>query len=147
MLVWSPIAGGLLSGKYSRGEDGKLAGPSGSRQLADWGEPPIDDPDRLFATLDVLREVADGHGVSGAQVALAWTLQRPAITSLVIGARTEEQLTDNLAAVDLQLSGEEIDRLTEVSQVPLLYPYWHQAANASDRLSDADRILLGPFLE
>ncbi len=147
VLVWSPIAAGLLSGKYSRGEDGKLAGPQGSRQLADWGEPPIDDPDRLYATLDVLREVADAHGVSGAQVALAWTLTRPTITSLIVGARTEEQLTDNLAAVDLVLTEDEIARLTQVSQVPLLYPYWHQAANARDRLSDADRVLLAPFLD
>ena len=146
VLVWSPIAAGLLSGKYHRGDDGELAGPSGSRQLADWGEPPVDDPDRLFATLDVLREVADGHGVSGAQVALAWTLQRPTITSLIVGARTEEQLADDLAALDLRLSDDELARLTEVSQVPLLYPYWHQAANARDRLSDADRILLDPFL-
>jgi aryl-alcohol dehydrogenase-like predicted oxidoreductase len=146
VLVWSPIAAGLLSGKFSRGADGKLDGPKGSRQLSDWGEPPIDFPDRLFDTLDVLRSVADAHGVSGAQVALAWLLTRPAITSLVIGARTDEQLRDNLASADLTLTAEELDRLEQVSRPPLLYPYWHQAANASERLSPADRALLDPHL-
>jgi hypothetical protein len=79
-----------------------------------------------------------------AQVALAWLLERPAVTSLVIGARTGEQLADNLAAADLSLSAEERDRLEEVSRRPLLYPYWHQAKTASDRLGPADLLLLGP---
>jgi aryl-alcohol dehydrogenase-like predicted oxidoreductase len=147
VLVWSPLAGGLLSGKYSRSADGKVKGPSGSRQMSDWNEPPIDYPDRLFATIDVLREIADGHGVSSAQVALAWLLTRPTITSLVIGARTDEQLSDNLGAAELRLEPGELDRLEKVSRPPLLYPHWHQLATASDRLGAADRILLGPHLD
>jgi hypothetical protein len=79
-----------------------------------------------------------------AQVALAWLLERPAVTSLVIGARTGEQLADNLVAADLSLSAEERDRLEEVSRRPLLYPYWHQAKTASDRLGPADLLLLSP---
>jgi aryl-alcohol dehydrogenase-like predicted oxidoreductase len=146
VLVWSPLAGGLLSGKYTRGADGNLAGPSGSRQLLDWNEPPIDFPDRLFATLDVLAKVADAHAVSSAQVALAWLLTRPTVTSLIVGARTEEQLADNLAAAELALTDEEIAQLEEASRPPLLYPHWHQAATASDRLGAADRILLDPHL-
>ena len=146
VLVWSPLAGGLLSGKYHRGEDGQLAGPSGSRQLSEWSEPPVDYPDRLFATLDVLSRVADGHGVSAAQVALSWLLTRPAVTSLIVGARTEEQLADNLAAADLHLSADEVAALEEVSRPPLLYPHWHQAATATDRLGPADRALLDPHL-
>lgn len=147
VLVWSPLAGGLLSGKYSRGDDGRVAGPHGSRQLSDWNEPPIDFPDRLFATIDVLRKIADGHGVSAAQIALAWLLTRPTVTSLVIGARTEEQLADNLRSVDVRLSADEISDLEQVSRPPLLYPYWHQRNTSSDRLSAADRVLLAPYLD
>jgi aryl-alcohol dehydrogenase-like predicted oxidoreductase len=146
VLVWSPLAGGLMSGKYTRGDDGQLSGPSGSRQLSDWNEPPIDYPDRLFDTIDVLRDIAAARGVSGAQVALAWLLTRPAVTSLIIGARTDEQLADNLAAADLTLTEDEVQRLEKVSRPPLQYPYWHQAASAADRLSDADRVLLGPHI-
>ena len=146
VLVWGPLAGGLLSGKFSRGADGGLVGPSGARQSSDWSEPPIDYPHRLFATLDVLAEIADGLGVSGARVALAWLLSRPVVTSLVVGARTEEQLADNLAAADLVLSDDEIAELERVSRPPLTYPHWHQAATAGDRLGEPDRILLGPHL-
>ena len=142
VLVWSPLAGGLLSGKYRRGE----TGPEGARQLTDWDEPPVYDRERLYDTVDVLVEIAEGHGVSAAQVALAWLLGRPGVASLIIGARTEEQLTDNLAAAELTLSDGERARLDEVSAPPLLYPYWHQARTASDRLSAADLSLLGPHL-
>jgi aryl-alcohol dehydrogenase-like predicted oxidoreductase len=146
VLVWSPLAGGLLSGKYRRGEDGQPAGPQGSRHAGEWTEPPIDAPDRLFATIDAVRDIAAEHGVSGAQVALAWLLTRPAVTSLIVGARTDEQFADNLAAADLVLTSEEVDRLEQVSRPPLLYPYWHQARGAKDRLSPADRVLLDPHL-
>ena len=94
----------------------------------------------------VLVAIGAEHGVSAAQVALAYTLGRPAITSLVIGARTGEQLGDNLAAAELTLTAEQRARLDEVSAPPLLYPYWHQAKTASDRLSPADLTLLGPHL-
>jgi aryl-alcohol dehydrogenase-like predicted oxidoreductase len=142
ILVWSPLAGGLLSGKYRRDQDK----PEGSRHLTDWNEPPVHDQDKLYDTVDVLVDIADGHGVSAAQVALAYLLGRPAVTSLVIGARTSEQLADNLAAADLTLSEQERARLDEVSAMPLNYPYWHQAATAGDRLSPADLSLLGPHL-
>ena len=141
-LVWSPLAGGLLSGKYRRGQDA----PAGSRHLTDWNEPPVYDEDKLYDTIDVLVEVADGHGVSAAQVALAWLLRRPSISSVVIGARTDEQLADNLAAAELTLTSEELDRLEQASRPPLLYPYWHHLRTASDRLGEADLSLLAPFL-
>ena len=86
------------------------------------------------------------HGVSAAQVALAYTLAKPAVTSVIVGARTEEQLADNLAAAELTLSAEEIARLDAVSAQPLLYPYWHQANTSSDRLSPADLTLLARHL-
>lgn len=146
VLVWSPLAGGLLSGKYTRGENGAVDGPKGSRLLTEWDEPPIDFPERLFATIDVLQKIAGDHGVSAAQVALAWLLTRPTVTSLVVGARTTEQLEDNLACVDLALEQDEIDRLEQVSRPALLYPYWHQRNTAAERLSAADRVLLDPYL-
>jgi len=142
VLVWSPLAGGLLSGKYRRG----VTPPDGSRQLSDWNEPPVYDREKLYDTVEVLVAIGEGHGVSAAQVALAYILGRPAVTSLVIGARTGEQLTDNLAAAELVLTAQERQRLDEVSAVPLLYPYWHQAKTARDRLSPADLTLLGPHL-
>jgi aryl-alcohol dehydrogenase-like predicted oxidoreductase len=142
ILVWSPIAGGLLSGKYRRGVDA----PSGSRHLTDWNEPPVHDEDQLYDTIEVLVEVGQEHGVSAAQVALAYTLAKPGVTSLIVGARTEEQLADNLAAADLKLGEEEMARLDKVSAQPLRYPYWHQANTSGDRLSPADLTLLGPHL-
>jgi len=143
VLVWSPLAGGLLSGKYRRG----VQPPAGSRQLTDWNEPPVHDRERLYDTVEVLIGIGEQRGVSAAQVALAYLLGRPAVTSLVIGARTGEQLTDNLAAAELKLSEEERARLDAASAPPLLYPYWHQAKTASDRLSAADLTLLAPHLE
>jgi aryl-alcohol dehydrogenase-like predicted oxidoreductase len=142
VLVWSPLAGGLMSGKYRRDQQP----PAGSRQLTEWNEPPVRDADALYDTIDVLVDVAAEHGVSAAQVALAYLLGRPAVTSLVVGAKTAEQLADNLAAADLVLTREQRDRLDKVSAPPLIYPYWHQAKTAQDRLSPADLTLLGPHL-
>jgi len=142
ILVWSPLAGGLLSGKYRRDRDA----PAGSRHLTEWDEPPVRDEDALYDIIEALVEIGEEHGVSAAQVALAWTLGRPGIASVIVGARTEEQLADNLKAADLQLAAEERGRLDELSAPPLLYPFWHQARSASDRLSPADLTLLGPHI-
>jgi len=142
ILVWSPIAGGLLSGKYRRG----VEAPAGSRHLSDWSEPPVHDEDKLYNTIDALVEIGSDHGVSAAQVALAYTMGKPAVTSLIVGARTEEQLRDNLASAELTLTPDEIARLDAVSSEPLRYPYWHQANTSSDRLSAADLSLIGPYL-
>ena len=142
VLVWSPLAGGLLSGKYRRGVQ-----PSGtSRQLSDWDEPPVHDKERLYDIVDTLVEVAEAHDVSAAQVTLAWLLARPGVTSVIVGARTDEQLADNLAAAELMLSPAELDRIEEASRPPLQYPYWHQANTAADRLSAADLALIAPYL-
>ena len=142
ILVWSPLAGGLLSGKFRR----DAAQPENSRHLSGWNEPPVRNEDRLYDTIEVLLDVAKAHGVSAAQVALAWLLGRPGVTSLVIGARTDEQLADNLAAADLVLSSDERAALDQVSTPDLIYPYWHQAQTANDRLSPADLALLAPHL-
>lgn len=142
ILVWSPIAGGLLSGKYRRG----VEPPAGSRHLTEWSEPPVDDEDRLYDIIDALVEIGDAHGVSAARVALAYTMSRPGVTSLVIGARTDEQLADNLAAADLRLTDGDVERLETVSATPLPYPFWHHL-NAADRLSEADLTLLRRHLD
>ena len=141
VLVWSPLAGGLLSGKYRRG----VEPPAGSRQTTPWGEPPVYDQDRMYRIIDTLVEVASGRGVSPAQVALAYLLARPAVTSVIIGARNEEQLLDNLGSVEWTLTDDERARLNAVSAPRLIYPYWHQANTASERLSAADESLLRPY--
>jgi aryl-alcohol dehydrogenase-like predicted oxidoreductase len=138
ILVWSPIAGGLLSGKYRRG----VEPPAGSRHLTDWNEPPVYEEDKLYDTIEELVAISEGHEVSAAQVALAYTLAKPAVTSVIVGARTEEQLADNLAAADLRLSAADLERLDKVSAQPLPYPLWHQARNASERFSPGDSTLL-----
>ena len=141
LLVWSPLAGGLLSGKYRRDRDA-----SEGRHLEGWDEPPVYDTDKLYDIVDVLVEIADSRGVSAAQVALAWLLGRAGVASVIVGARTDEQLADNLRAAELELSEEERLRLDEVSALPLIYPFWHQAKTASDRLGPADLSLLGPHV-
>jgi aryl-alcohol dehydrogenase-like predicted oxidoreductase len=143
MLVWSPLAGGLLSGKYRRGQDG----PAGARHLTDWNEPPVRDEEQTYDVIEAAVEVGAAHGVSAAQVALAWLLGRPGVSSLVIGARTDEQLADNLAAAQVELSAEERARLDALSAPPLIYPHWHQAKTAVDRLGPADRAWLAPHLD
>jgi aryl-alcohol dehydrogenase-like predicted oxidoreductase len=142
ILVWSPLAGGLLSGKHRRDTT-----PEGTRQLAGWTEPPIRDEERLWSIVDVLLEVAGEQGVSAAQVALAWTLGRPAVASVIIGGRNEAQLRDNLGAANLVLTAGQRERLDRVSAPPLLYPYWHQVQTASDRLGAADLSLLAPHIK
>lgn len=136
VMVWSPLAGGLLSGKHRKGQAAE-----GSRQLAGWTEPPIRDEERLWAIVEALVAVGEARGISAAQVALAWALTRPAVATLVIGGRTEAQFRDNLAAAELALSVEELERLDAVSRPPVIYPYWHQGNTASERFGPADMVL------
>jgi aryl-alcohol dehydrogenase-like predicted oxidoreductase len=142
ILIWSPLAGGLLSGKYRR--DG---GPDSGRHVGGFREPPVYDWERLYNIIDTIVAIAEGRGVSGAQVALAWLLGRPGVTSVIIGGRSDAQFKDNLAAAELKLSAEERARLDVVSQPPLLYPYWHQSFTAQDRLGKIDLDLIGPYAE
>ena len=101
---------------------------------------------QIWSTIEVLVDVAAAHGASPAQVALAWLLTRPAVTSLIIGARTDEQLLDNLGAASLALTADEIEALDKVSAPDLIYPHWHQLATSADRLGPADLSLLGRHL-
>jgi aryl-alcohol dehydrogenase-like predicted oxidoreductase len=140
ILVWSPLSGGLLSGKYRRG----VPAPAGSRHLTEWSEPPVHDENRLYEIIETLVRIGETHEVAAAPIALAYLLAKPAVTSVILGARTEEQLARNLVAAEIKLSNEEIAELDAVSAQPLRYPYWHQAHTISDRMSDADLNLLRP---
>lgn len=141
IMVWSPLAGGLLSGKYRR--DSK---PEEGRHLTEWSEPPVHDEGALYDIVDALVEIGNARGVSAARVALAWLLTRPAVTTLVIGARRLDQLQDNLAATELELAAAEVERLERVSRPPLGYPHWHTALTASERLGPPDLAWLRPYL-
>jgi len=118
LMVWSPLAGGLLSGKFSA--DGK--GPEGTRR-ATFDFPVVDKP-RAFAIVDVMRPIAARHNATVAQVALAWLLSQPAVSSVIIGAKTPEQLADNLDASKLELTTEDLQALEEVSKLAPEYPGW-----------------------
>ena len=134
LLVWSPLAGGLLSGKYSR-ENQK---PEDSRRSA--FDFPLVDKERTWRILDVLRPIAQAHETSVAAVALAWILAKPFVTSVIIGAKRVDQLRQNLSAVEIQLTADEIGRLDEVSALPPEYPGWMIPFQNSNRLADVPRI-------
>jgi len=134
LLVWSPLAGGLLSGKYSR-ENQK---PENSRRSA--FDFPLVDKERTWQILDVLRPIAQSRAVGVATVALAWILSKSFVTSVIIGAKRVDQLRENLAASDLQLTGDEIGKLDEVSALPPEYPGWMLPFQNSNRLADVPRV-------
>ena len=128
LMVWSPLAGGLLSGKFGPGSNN----PEGARRT-NFDFPPVD-KERAWRCVEVMREVGEAHGVSVARVALAWLLHKPAVMSVIIGAKTLEQLDDNLAAADLVLTSEEVSRLDEVSDLPAEYPGWMLARQGVARI-------------
>jgi len=118
LMVWSPLAGGLLSGKYGREHQAE----EGSRRTT-FDFPPVN-KDRAYDCIDAMRPIAQAHGVSVAQVALAWLLHQPQVTSVIVGAKKPQQLADNLAATQVTLSGSELAALEEVSRLPIEYPGW-----------------------
>jgi aryl-alcohol dehydrogenase-like predicted oxidoreductase len=118
LMVWSPLAGGLLSGKYGRDQ----SAAAGSRRVS-FDFPPVD-KDRAWRCVDVMRPIAQAHDASVAQVALAWLLHQPRVTSVIVGARKPEQLADNLGATQLALTPAELAALDEVSRLPAEYPGW-----------------------
>jgi aryl-alcohol dehydrogenase-like predicted oxidoreductase len=119
ILVWSPLAGGFLSGKYTRANPA----PSGTR-FAEAGNFVPFDREMGYGVLDELKEVANRHDATPARVALAWVLGRAAVSSVIIAARKPDQLEDNVRAVDLQLSGDDVRRLDAVSDPGVPYPKW-----------------------
>jgi aryl-alcohol dehydrogenase-like predicted oxidoreductase len=118
LMVWSPLAGGLLSGKYGRGQQAE----EGSRRIA-FDFPPVD-KERAWDCVDVMRPMAQARGVSVAQVALAWLLHQPQVTSVIVGAKRPEQLADNVAATQVTLSAAELAQIDQCSRLPSEYPGW-----------------------
>ena len=132
LLVWSPLAGGFLSGKFTRNGGDEAA------RRASFDFPPVN-KEKAFDIIDVLVRIAGARGVSAAQVAIAWLLAQPVTTSVIIGARKLSQLDDNLKAVDLTLSAEELAELDAVSRLAPEYPSWMHAAASDDRLPGQER--------
>jgi aryl-alcohol dehydrogenase-like predicted oxidoreductase len=132
LLVWSPLAGGFLSGKFRRNDTGE-----GRRKTFDF--PPVD-KEKGYDVVDALDRIAKSHRVSVARVALAWVLAKRAVTSVIIGARNLRQLDDNLAAVDLELSSEEVVALDEASKTPLPYPTWMDTLGSDRRPGEIRRL-------
>jgi len=129
ILPWSPLAGGFLSGKFTR----DAQGPEGARRTT-FDFPPLD-REKAFRIIDVMRPIAERHEATVAGVALAWLLQQSAVTSVIIGAKTREQLLDNMAATDVRLTGEDLTALNEVSALAREYPGWMLERMGSDRLA------------
>jgi aryl-alcohol dehydrogenase-like predicted oxidoreductase len=136
LMVWSPLAGGLLSGKFARDEKGQ----EGSRRTT-FDFPPVL-RDRAYDCIDTMRPIAQAQGISVAQVALAWLLHQPQVTSVIVGAKRPEQLADNLAATQVKLSADELRALDEVSRLPAEYPGWmleRQGEARRKQISEARR--------
>jgi len=133
LLVWSPLAGGLLSGKFSRTNQK----PADSRRTE--YDFPLVDKERTWKILDVMAPIAEAHGCSPARLALAWLLAKPAVTSVIIGAKRPDQLQDNLAAIELTLTLDELKQLDQVSALPPEYPGWVLPFQGADRMGPADR--------
>jgi aryl-alcohol dehydrogenase-like predicted oxidoreductase len=131
LMVWSPLAGGFLSGKYRRNAEG----PEGARRTT-FDFPPVD-KERAYNAVDVMDEVAKETGTTVARVALAWLLHQPHVTTVILGAKTQAQLEDNLAASELRLSPEQLAKLEAVSRLPPEYPGWMVERQNADRLPPA----------
>jgi len=127
LLVWSPLAGGFLSGKYKR----NATGEEGRRTEA-FDFPPLN-KDRAFTVLDALAPMAQQKNATVAQLALAWLLHQPAVTSVIIGANKLEQLDDNLKAIDVKFTPDELRQLDELSKLPAEYPGWMLQRTGGDR--------------
>ena len=134
VLPWSPLSGGFLSGKYRRDNPS----PEGARRT-DFEFPPIDEA-RGFDAVDALEEVSASSGTSVAQTALAWLLARPAVSSVIIGANKMSQLEDNLKAVELKLSAQEVERLSATTAPPKLYPQWMVEVQGAGRATQGEGI-------
>ncbi len=128
LMVWSPLAGGLLSGKFASADD---KGPAGARRAS--FDFPVVDKKRAFQCVDAMRPIAQRHEVSVAQIALAWILRKAFVTSVIIGAKSTDQLRDNIASTRVQLMDEEIKLLDDVSQLPPEYPGWMLAFQGQSR--------------
>lgn len=136
LTVWQPLVGGFLTGKFDRGE---VTAETDSRRATVGADFVPFDEEKGFKVLDVLRSVAARHQVSPARVSIAWLLAQRAVTSVIVGARKLEQLTDNIAASDLALTEQDLAELDEVSRPPVAYPNWIQEGFAPTRIPAGNR--------
>jgi aryl-alcohol dehydrogenase-like predicted oxidoreductase len=128
VMVWSPLQAGQLSGKFRRG-----AGKPAESRLNTLDAPGTVDQERLYRIVDALTDIAGQRGTSISQVALNWVMRKPGVDTVIVGARNEDQLRDNLAAASWSLTEAEVARLDDVSALPLPYPLWHRAKFAVER--------------
>lgn len=126
-MPWSPLAGGFLSGKYSRDIE-----KAGNSRRDNFDFPPIN-KEKAYDIIDVMQEIAAANDVSVARIALSWVIQNPLVTSTIIGAKTPEQLLDNIAATEFKLSGADLAKIDEVSALPREYPGWMVERQSADR--------------
>jgi aryl-alcohol dehydrogenase-like predicted oxidoreductase len=137
LMVWSPLAGGLLSGKYDLSFDGA----TGEGRRASFDFPPVE-LKRAVPLIAAMKDMADKRGVSVAQIALAWLLYQPVVSTVIVGAKRADQLADNIAACDVELEAAELNRLDQLSALPREYPGWMfqmQGGYVSDKLSERRR--------
>ncbi|MCU5746656.1 aldo/keto reductase [Staphylococcus sp. SQ8-PEA] len=139
--IWSPLGEGLLTGKVTRNNSGE----PGTRQGDGWPEPYIKDYKLLYDLVDTLQEIANHHNVSVPQVTLAWLRERPNVDSIVLAARNKEQLIDNIASYQLQLTQDEQQQITELTQPEPIYPHWHKAMNSAHLGSPSEQPYLKEF--
>ncbi len=135
-MIWSPLGQGVLTGKVDR--DKKA--PAGTRQGTEgWSEPWLMSKERLYSVIDVLKEIAAERGETVAQIALAWVKDRPGVGPVVLGARNESQLREDLAAISIELTREQHDRIEAAARPAPIYPYWHRAMHATDRATPSEK--------
>ncbi|WP_221390416.1 aldo/keto reductase [Dyadobacter sp. NIV53] len=128
LMPWSPLAGGFLSGKYTRNNE-----TSGDNRRDNFDFPPVD-KDKAYDIIEVIQPIAEAHSVSVAQIALAWLLHQKAVTSVIIGAKKPDQLTDNIAATSVVLTEEDLTKLNGISALKAEYPAWMLERQARDRI-------------
>lgn len=140
-MIWSPLGEGLLTGKIGRGK----SAPENTRQGGGggWPEPWVMDDERLYNVIDILQEVADGRGVTVPQIALAWVKDRPNVGPVVIAARNEEQLRENIDSFEIVLTKDEHDKIESVARPEPFYPLWHRVMGSYHRGSPSEM----PYLE
>lgn len=129
IMPWSPLAGGFLSGKFTRNQT-----PNDARRAA-FDFPPVD-KEKAYDIIDVMKEIGDARGVSVAQIALSWLLHQKHVTSVIIGAKTEAQLADNLAATSVELSSDDLAKLDAVSKLKPEYPGWMLERQGDERMAN-----------
>jgi aryl-alcohol dehydrogenase-like predicted oxidoreductase len=133
-MIWSPLGEGLLNGKIGRNK----TAPENTRQGAGWSEPWVQDQERLYQVIDALEEVAANHNATVPQIAYAWVRDRPNVGPIVIAARNEEQLKENIASFDIQLAPEEHDQIESAARPIPIYPLWHRAMSAPEMASPSE---------